>query len=435
MTPLKAPFPYFGGKRSVAGLVWSRLGNVRNYIEPFCGSAAMLLLRPEPPAIETINDVDCMVANFWRATQQAPDAVIEHCDWPVNEADLHARHRWLVLSDDAASFREKMRTDPHYFDPRIAGYWVWGQCCWIGGGWCKFNDGVNRRPDLAGDGKLNGVHRGPKLQMPDTTGDSVGKGVHKLSQSLPDLSGDGGAAGRGIHGSGKLPLLPAECAQRPNIEQVNGVLAPPPSPLAPDVEPSWHIARQGRPQLADEFSRGRGVHGHDAASVCADRRVWLLDWFGRLRDRLRSVRVCCGKWSRVCGSRSVTTRIGITGVFLDPPYPTHAVDGTTSRDGNLYATDGTRDELDQLRDEVLAWCVEHGDNPQMRIAVCGLDTDGYAVLEPLGWIRIPWKSHGGYGNRNPDNDNNKRERIWFSPHCLVPSTHSQSRSLFAEVTT
>jgi hypothetical protein len=29
--PLKAPFPYFGGKSKIASLVWSRLGNPDNY--------------------------------------------------------------------------------------------------------------------------------------------------------------------------------------------------------------------------------------------------------------------------------------------------------------------------------------------------------------------------------------------------------------------
>jgi hypothetical protein len=53
-------FPYFGGKSAVAQLVWERLGDVDNFIEPFCGSAAMLLGRLTPPKIETINDADCV---------------------------------------------------------------------------------------------------------------------------------------------------------------------------------------------------------------------------------------------------------------------------------------------------------------------------------------------------------------------------------------
>jgi len=31
-----APFPWFGGKRKVAAEIWSRFGDVVNYVEPFC---------------------------------------------------------------------------------------------------------------------------------------------------------------------------------------------------------------------------------------------------------------------------------------------------------------------------------------------------------------------------------------------------------------
>ncbi len=64
---MKAPFPWFGGKSRVAHLVWDRFGNVPNYVEPFFGSGAVLLARPWPARTETVNDLDCMVANFWRA--------------------------------------------------------------------------------------------------------------------------------------------------------------------------------------------------------------------------------------------------------------------------------------------------------------------------------------------------------------------------------
>jgi len=40
---MKSPFPYFGGKSKAVGLVWPRFGVVRNYVEPFFGSGAMLL--------------------------------------------------------------------------------------------------------------------------------------------------------------------------------------------------------------------------------------------------------------------------------------------------------------------------------------------------------------------------------------------------------
>jgi len=43
---LKAPFPYFGGKATVADVVWDALGQLAHYIEPFFGSGAVLLARP-----------------------------------------------------------------------------------------------------------------------------------------------------------------------------------------------------------------------------------------------------------------------------------------------------------------------------------------------------------------------------------------------------
>lgn len=63
---MKAPFPWFGGKSRAAPLIWECLGNVTNYVEPFAGSLAVLLLRPWGPGRnETVNDKDCYVANFW----------------------------------------------------------------------------------------------------------------------------------------------------------------------------------------------------------------------------------------------------------------------------------------------------------------------------------------------------------------------------------
>lgn len=144
--PLKAPFPYPGGKSTIADLVWRRLGNVDNYIEPFAGSLAVLLRRPAAHfdsryRIETANDANHYICNFWRAVARDPERVAEYADNPVIEADLHARHQWLVRSQEAEEFRQRMQVDPDYHDAKIAGWWVWGQCCWIGHGWCDKRGG------------------------------------------------------------------------------------------------------------------------------------------------------------------------------------------------------------------------------------------------------------------------------------------------------
>lgn len=330
MPQLKAPFPAFGGKSSITKMAWARLGNPRNFIEPFCFSAAMLLKRPDEPQIETINDLNCYVANFWRAIKLDPDSVAEYSDWPVVEADMHARHRWLVNSRHSQDELQKVREDPDYFNARIAGWWAWGSCMWIGSGWC----------------------------------DERGRGVDW--EQVPDVDS------KGVH---------------------------------------------GRPQLGDAFARGRGVHANDAASACRQRRDWLEEWFGRLSDRLRPVRVCCGHWNRVCDSYTTLTRLGTTGVFLDPPYRKTLADGSANRAGHLYANDKIQD-VGNLCDEVEAWCLKWGQDKEIRIVLCGLEGE-YPALDAAGWEKVPWKSNGGYGNNaEGGNENSARERLWLNKACL-----------------
>jgi site-specific DNA-adenine methylase len=370
---LKAPFPAFGGKSKIADEVWRRFGNPRNYIEPFAFSSAVLLRRPVVGKIETINDLNSYVANFWRAIKQDPEAVADYADWPVNEDDLHARHKWLLFSDRAVNALKQVREDPDYYDAKIAGWWCWGACCWIGSGWCD-------------------------EQLPHMTS---GQGVNRLTEQLPCITGE-----QGIH------------VKRPGLCNGNttagpGVLAHPYAKrpvLHGPAEGSPGVV--GRPQLADAFARGRGVNGNDSADTCLLRRAWLIEWFQSLADRLRSVRVCCGHWSRVCDSPSTLTRLGETAVFLDPPYR-HSIDGKRNRTKKIYANDDQ--DVNALCDEVQGWCLKWGEDPQIKIALCGLEGE-YPLLD--GWEKYAWQSNGGYGNQSGGvNANARRERILFSPPC------------------
>ena len=326
MPDLRSPYPYFGGKSRVASEVWARFGDVRNYVEPFFGSGAVLLQRPQPfGGTETINDLDGFVANFWRAMQADPEALTDACDWPVNENDLHARHAWLV--ERKGAMQARLEGDPDWYDVKTAGWWAWGLCCWIGSEWCS------------GKGPWRVVESdGVKVL---TKQGNAGRGVNR---QLPHLGG----AGQGVNR-----------------------------------------------QLREGDDDGGG----------------LLPYFEALASRLRRVRVCCGDWSRVMGP-TPTVKQGLTGVFLDPPYS-----GESGRDNALY----TREDL-SVAHQVRAWCIEHGDDPKLRIALCGYEGE-HEALESAGWSCLAWKANGGYAsqssNRNGNaNANAKRERIWFSPHCL-----------------
>ena len=305
---VKAPFPYFGGKSRAADLVWERFGDCANYVEPFFGSGAVLLSRPHWPfaanRVETVNDIDCYVANFWRAMQADPDAVCAAADNPVNEADLHARHYWLHRQLERV---EQVKSDPDWSDARVAGYWAWGLSSWIGDNFCR-----------------------PKPQ-----------------QSIPHLGG-----GKGVNR--QLPHL----------------------------------------------GGGKGEESEAVPGGCADRRARLLSYFQQLTDRLRGVRVCCGDWTRVLGP-TPTHLLGLTGVFLDPPYDV---------EGARYGVDSTG-----VSGAVREWCKANGDNPLLRIALCGYVDEEHGDDLP-GWECVAWKAGGGYNNFG-DGANRKRERIWFSPAC------------------
>lgn len=325
---LKAPFPWFGGKARVAGAVWAALGDVRNYVEPFAGSLATLLMRPveHTGGAETVNDKDRYLANFWRAVQADPDAVAHAADWPVNECDLTARHAWLV--SDGRRVLERMDADPEFFDAKIAGWWVWGQCAWIGSGWC------------AGTGPWR-VEDGALVQG------TAGRGINR---QLPHL----GDAGQGINR--KLPHL---------------------------------------------GDAGQGI----------------AEYMRQLADRLRGVRVCCGDWSRVVTNGAL--HYGATvGVFLDPPYL------GSVRTKNLYATED-HDVAAEVRD----WAVEHGDDPRLRIVLAGYEGEHEM---PATWRKHSYAGRKAYGSADGSgvNDANRRkERLWFSPHCLAPAVAERQQVL------
>jgi hypothetical protein len=278
----------------------------------------MLLAAPDGRRVETINDADGFVSNFWRSIAKCPEDVAHYADWPINEVDLFARHSWLVRQ--TTTLTERLHADPDWFDVKIAGYWVWGINSWIGHGWCE--------------GVGPWVHDGEKIVN---------------SRQLPHL----GDAGQGINR--KLP----------------------------------HLGNAGR--------------GINKDSGTMTRRDFIFDWFGKLHDRMRDVRVTCGDWQRVV-KNSVTTRHGVTALFLDPPY---------TKGDMQYAAGGMGTDIAM---QVQAWCAENGNNKDLRIVLCGHVGEHDALLQH-GWHLRTWKAGGGYAQTEEAIQNRKDETLWCSPHC------------------
>lgn len=351
---LAAPFPWFGGKALACDVVWSAFGEVDNYVEPFAGSAAMLLGAPDGKRVETINDADGFVANFWRAVSRDADAVADAADWPCNEVDLFARHSWLVRQ--ASGLTDRLHGDPDYFDAKIAGWWCWGACNWIGSGWCS------------GNGPW--VHDGERIidsrQLPHL---SEGRGINR---KLPHL----GDAGKGINR--KLPHL-GDAGKGINPEGVNRQI--------PVLSGGNGFIGRGL-QRATDLPRGQ----------------FIREWFDALQARLRDVRVTCGDWTRVVKD-SVTTRHGLTAVFLDPPYTKGEMDYSAGGVGGELAT------------KVRRWCAANGANPKLRIVLCGHAGEHDELLQ-AGWFTQKWTARKGYAMTDEALENSASETIWCSPHCV-----------------
>jgi DNA adenine methylase len=73
---VKPPFAYFGGKGRMAPWIASLLPPHRVYVEPFAGSAAVLLAKRRSTH-EILNDVDGHVVHFFRVLRDQPDE-LEH---------------------------------------------------------------------------------------------------------------------------------------------------------------------------------------------------------------------------------------------------------------------------------------------------------------------------------------------------------------------
>ena len=286
------------------------------------------------------------------ALKYKPAETAEYCDYPVNHADLMARRKVLLANEPR--LLENLVNDDVWCDPKIAGYWIWAASCWIGAGLTCPN-AIPRLSDKGG-----GVHKSSVVGQRPHLSDK-GMGVHKSSVvgQIPHL----GSKGMGVHKSSVV-------GKRPHLS-----------------------------------NKGVGVHKSSVTDI--------YEWFDRLSERLRYVRVVCGDWSPVCGGDWQDKRWKDVGIYFDPPY------SDTDRD-NVY---GEHDSF-TIGLDIEKWCLERGTRSNYRIVISGYDTE-YKTLVEAGWRTERWKTGGGYGNiaRNSKDtrgkQNRRREMIFYSPHCHV----------------
>jgi len=245
---LKAPFVYFGGKGMIADVVWQYLGDVKQYIEPFFGSGAVLLKRPQTKLdkiYEIVNDKDGFIANVWRSIIFSPEEVAKWCDWPINHADLNARRKVLIANE--GYLIKGLQDDPEWHDAKLAGYWIWAASCWIGSGLTR----PNAIPHLTGD---KGIHS----KIPHLAGDA---GIHS---QIPNLTGD-----QGIHEwinalQKRLRYVKVVCGDWERV--CGGNWQDSNKPVGMFFDPPYAT-----------LGRDENVYHHDSITVGKDVEKWVLE--------------------------------------------------------------------------------------------------------------------------------------------------------------
>jgi hypothetical protein len=277
------PYPFYGGKKRVAPELWRRFGDPLYYIEPFAGSAATLLFRPSRPRSELLGG---------------------HLP---SEADLYALHRHLLAN--GVSLTDMLRRDPKYHDRQMAAWFAWGQCLWIGTGWCFQRQGMRRQPDQR---QHIDQPRGLLAQQPDKR-QHIGRSRGLLTQ--------GATAGP----RQKLRVASDDCGG-----------AHCQSPLAHTVGD----------YLDDFLTR---LENHQPSAWLEGLQVY----FRALQNRLERVDLCHGDWRR-CVTKGVLNRglkrKSYTAILFDPPYMPD-----TCESERIYTHCG------DVAKEVEEWCREYGD--------------------------------------------------------------------------
>lgn len=176
------------------------------------------------------------------------------------------------------------------------------------------------------------------------------------------------------------------------------------------VGTNWCVPnKKGEPQ---KVKAQLGTLGRSQYSM--GRRHKMPEILEAIQYRMKMTRVLCGDWKKVMKPSVYVYKMrgnDKVGFFLDPPYSDKADYSQVYKNNDFTVAEQVRE-----------WCKENGDNPRYRIALCGYSGE-HEELEELGWSTHSWSSKTGFGNilqgaSSTERTNYKRERVWFSPHCL-----------------
>ena len=367
------------------------------YVEPFAGSLACLLARPDGAGQrEIVCDLDGGISNFWRAVEAEPDTVAYWADYPTFHHDLTARHKWLRAW--FAEHTAELSADPHFYCAKVAGWWVWGISLWIGGGWCNAISSTktpDQRPMVMHTGGGAGIsaQRVWDVRPAVTSANGVSAQAQRAQDKRPMAGATGGGTGVSAQRTpGQIPHVANwDGGQGVSAQRLN----------TPDKIP--HITPSGG---------GRGVDNQRTT------RPDLVSWFRAIQERLKGVIVLNRSWESALTPtllmHTPTAPKPPVGILLDPPYL------TVDRQSELYGSDADGSSSD-VATAAYAWAIANAE--RFRIAYCCHEGD-FPV--PDGWTFIT-ASFGGV--KDAERRASRQDMVMFSPMCVPDEPDPQMQLL------
>lgn len=138
-TEIKRPaLRYYGGKWKLAPWIISHFPPHKNYVEPCGGAASVLLQKPRSP-LETYNDLDGNVVNFFRVLRDQPDELIrkirltpwaraefelslQPADDPIEAARRFFVASWMSISGALSDGPKQVRFSVEYYSTMKMNY-------------------------------------------------------------------------------------------------------------------------------------------------------------------------------------------------------------------------------------------------------------------------------------------------------------------------
>lgn len=116
---VRPPFPWYGGKYYYSDSIVSQFPDHRVYVEPFLGSASVLLSKPRSE-VEIVNDLDSRITNFFRVLR--------------SKSQYEELMRLLELSPYSRETFAEVCEQPQPSDPVECAWWFFVRCRQARGG-------------------------------------------------------------------------------------------------------------------------------------------------------------------------------------------------------------------------------------------------------------------------------------------------------------